>query len=132
MAGLPWVRLDSSIPSHDKILALLDDPSSLRYRAAWSYICSIAWCGAQGTDGFVPRNALNYVHGNEKTARLLEKYRLWEEAAAGYRVHNYASRQQLSAVRDGLMEARASAGRKANCVRWHGDSCWKDGRCSRG
>lgn len=129
--GLPWVRMDSTIASHDKILHLASDPSAQRWQAAFSYVCAIGWSGAQGTDGFIPNSALPFVHGTPKTARLLVKYRLWEEATAGFHIRNFESRQQLAAVRDGVMQQKAAAGRKANCVRWHGDSCWTGKECSR-
>ncbi len=46
--GLPWVRLDSNIASHDKILHLLSDPSPKRWQAAASYMFAMAWSGGQG------------------------------------------------------------------------------------
>ena len=48
--GLPWVRFDTNMPTHDKILALLSDPSTKRWQAAWSYASSIMWSGGHGTD----------------------------------------------------------------------------------
>ena len=130
--ALPWVRLDSHIGSHDKILALLSDPSPKRWQAAFSYVCAIGWSGDQGTDGFVPKVALNFVHGTDTTARLLVKYRLWEEALTGWQIHNYANRQELSIVRESKEEAKRTSAAKANCTRWHGPECWKKGRgCSR-
>jgi hypothetical protein len=77
--SLPWVRIDSNIASHDKILQLLADPSAKRWQAAFSYVCAIGWSGDHGTDGRVPAMALPFVHGTTATARLLVTYRLWEE-----------------------------------------------------
>lgn len=129
--ALPWVRLDSNIASHDKILYLLADPSTARWQAATSYMFSLAWSGGHGTDGFVPKTALPFVHGTQKTARLLEKYGLWDESRAGWQIRNYSSRQQLSVVSDAKSASARAASAKANCVRWHGDSCWTRGACSR-
>jgi hypothetical protein len=126
--ALPWVRLDSNISTHDKILALLADPSAARWQAAASFMFSIAWSGGQGTDGFVPKTALSVVHGTTKTARLLEKYGLWVEAPGGYRMGNFPLRQELSAITESKKKAQRQAAAKTNCVRWHGDSCgcWKE------
>lgn len=121
--SLPWVRLDSNIATHDKILALAADPSTAKWQAAFSYTCSLGWSGGHGTDGFIPKTALPMVHGNPKTARLLEKYRLWTEAPGGFRIVNFELRQELSAVAEGKKTALRVASAKANCVRWHGDSC---------
>lgn len=129
--SLPWVRLDSNIASHDKILSLLSDPSTLRWQAAASYMFALGWSGAHGTDGFIPNTALVFVHGSAKTARLLVKYRLWEEATAGHSIVNYATRQQTKAITDATKAAQSAGARKANCKRHHGDTCWRDGRCSR-
>ena len=129
--GLPWVRLDSHIATHDKILALLSDPSTAKWQAFASYVCSFAWSGGQGTDGFVPKLALSMVHGTQKTARLLEKYGLWDEAVAGWTIRNYAERQLLSDTADEKSRLQRLASAKANCARWHGDSCWKGGKCNK-
>jgi hypothetical protein len=129
--ALPWVRLDSHIGSHDKILDLLNDPSPKRWQAAFSYCCALGWSGDQGTDGRIPRTALPFVHGTTVTARLLVKYRLWEEGTNGWLIHNFGSRQELSAITAGKQEARRVAAEKANCKRWHGETCWRGERCSR-
>lgn len=126
--ALPWVRLDSSIASHDKILALLNDPSSVRWQAAASYMFALGWSGAHETDGFVPRTALPFVHGSAKTARLLEKYRLWEEKNGGWDIKNYETRQVTSAIAEGKRAAQKAGGAKGNCIRHHGPDCgcWRN------
>ncbi len=120
---LPWVRLDSNIASHDKILNLLADPSPRRWQAAASYMFALGWCGAAGTDGVVTRAALRAVHGTSATARLLEKHGLWEETAAGWRVRNYAERQQVSNVTSSKKHAQRLAAMRTNCRRYHGEDC---------
>lgn len=129
--ALPWVRLDSNIGSHDKILDLLADPSPKRYQAAASYMFSIAWSGGQGTDGRIPRNALMFVHGNATTASLLCKYRLWEARTADWLIVNYADRQLSNEVAEELAEKRALGANKGGCRKNHGAECWRNGRCSR-
>ncbi len=129
--SLPWIRLDSNIASHDKILALLSDPSALRWQAVASYMFALGWSGTHGTDGKVPSHALVFVHGNAKTSRLLVKYRLWEEASAGYAIKNWDERQPSSAATEATRAAQSAGARRANCKRHHGDLCWKSTRCSR-
>lgn len=126
---LPWVRLDSHIGSHDKILNLLSDPSPKRWQAAFSYVCALGWSGDQGTDGAVPTVALGFVHGTSTTARLLVKYRLWEEALTGWTIVNYAERQELTVITAAKREGRRIAAEKANCARWHGPKCWNAKGC---
>ena len=131
MAGLQWFRVDSNIAVHDKVLGLLSDPSAQRWQAFSSYICALGWSAGTGNDGRIPRNALGFVHGTTKTARLLEKYRLWTEAPGGWQIVNYAERQQLSLIAESKANARHQSAVKANCVRHHGDSCWGSAGCSR-
>lgn len=122
--ALPWVRLDANIGTHDKILALEADPSPLRWKALWSYTVALAWAGGQGTDGHIPSYALGAVKGTPVTARLLVKWRLWIEATDGWRIVNYAERQELEVVTAGKREMKRMAAEKGNCVRWHGPDCW--------
>ena len=90
--GLPWVRLDANISTHDKILYLASDPSAARWQAAFSYVCAIGWSGDQGTDGRISQVALPFVHGTATTARLLVKYQLWDEGT----VCDYLSEEPLT------------------------------------
>ena len=129
--GLPWVRLDANIATHDKILHLASDPSTLRWQAAFSYVCALGWSGGQGTDGKIPSAALGIVHGNAKTARLLVKYRLWTEATSGFQIVNFDRRQQTNDITDAVKAAQSSGGKRGNCKRYHGDTCWRNGGCSR-
>lgn len=129
--ALPWVRLDSNIGSHDKILALLDDPSAKKWQAFASYMVSVAWSGGHGTDGRIPKAALPFIHGTEMTARLLCKYRLWEAQTSAWSIVNYAERQELDVVTASKIEGRRIASEKANCARWHGKTCWTNKGCGR-
>ena len=118
---IDWIRLDGQIASHDKILGLLADPSPRRWQAAFSYCCALGWAAIQGTDGFIPRSALAFIHGTRATATLLVRYGLWDPVDDGWRIHNYLLRQMPAS-------ARSIAARKANCTRWHGPDChcWKE------
>ena|SRR5690348_4024007 len=128
---LPWVRVDSNVAHHDKMLALISDPSPKRWQAVASYFFALGWSGGQGTDGVIPNFALASVHGTTATARLLVKYRLWEEATAGFRIRNFEQRQELEAISAAKREAQRVGAQKGNCRRFHGPDCWQNGRCSR-
>jgi hypothetical protein len=128
--ALPWVRLDSNIAGHDKILALLGDRSPKRWQAAASYVFALGWSGGQGTDGYIPAAALAHVHGTPSTARLLTAYGLWDNAINGYQIHNWDRRQQLSATNELVRQAQRLGALKGNCIRRHGPDCgcWREGR----
>jgi hypothetical protein len=131
-AGLPWVRLDANVGTHDKVLALVHDPSPKRWQALTSYFIALGWSGGQGTDGRVPAYALPAIQGTPATARLLVKHGLWIEKTGAWEIKNWAERQELSAITAGKNEARRVAAEKANCKRWHGPLCWSDKKgCTR-
>lgn len=128
--ALPWVRLDSNIAGHDKILALVSSKSSHRWQAAASYMFSLGYAGAHETDGHVAFAALGFVHGTRKTAELLVDVGLWEMTPTGWKIHNYEDRQQTAFVAETKRQAASEGARKAACTRWHnpGCMCWKNGQ----
>lgn len=121
---LPWVRWDSNIGTHDKVLSLLGEKDGAK--AFVLYGCALGWAGGHATDGRVPKWALSINHGNERLARLLVEHRLWEydpEGGGNYVIHNFAIRQELAAITEGKRAAAQLGARKANCRRWHGPDC---------
>ncbi|MGH1563064.1 hypothetical protein [Mumia sp. DW29H23] len=131
--ALPWVRLDSHIASHDKVLALLADPSSKRWQAAFSYVSALGWSGSQGTEGQIPATALPFVHGTTVTARLLVKHQLWDEVGPGqgWVIRNYLERQMSNEAFEALQSRRQMGAEKGGCRKNHGPDCWQNGRCTR-
>lgn len=115
-AGLPWVRLDTNIPHHDKTLRLIDHKGGKPALAA--YLLSIAWAGGTGTDGHIPRYALRAIHATPADATLLEQVGMWEPDpdGDGWWIHNYAQRQETSDATD----ERRERARAAALKRWHG------------
>lgn len=128
MSGLPWFRVDTGIASHDKTLALINDPSPKRWQAMSSYVFALGWSAEHATDGRVPATALPFVHGSKATAALLVKHHFWEPVEDGWRIRNFAVRQELAVVTAAKKEAQRVGALKANCNRWHGGSCncWQD------
>lgn len=123
--SLPWVRLDSSIASHDKTLALLSDPSPKRWQAMASYVFGLGWCGEHGTDGRIPTAALPFIHGTPATAALLVAHALWEPLpdGTGWQVHNFVERQEMATVTELKRAAQKRAAKRTNCIRYHGPHC---------
>lgn len=113
---LPWVRLETGFPSNVKVLRLVD---AGRHRAALVYVCSLAWCGAQETDGYVPRSALPYLHGTRKDAGHLLEVGLWQECGDGYLIPDWSQYQVTKEVSN----ARRAEARAMACRRWHPQPC---------
>lgn len=126
---LPWVRLDSNIGTHDKVLALLAQRDGAK--AFVLFICALGYAGAHETDGRIPPWALTVNHGTAKLARLLIDHEFWDYhpdgPSAGYLIRNWSTRQQTADVTEAIRSAQSEGGRKANCIRWHGPDCgcWK-------
>lgn len=126
--GLPWVRLDTNIGTHDKILDLLAKPNGCK--AFVLYVCALGYAGGHATDGKVPRSALPICHGTPKLAESLIEVRLWEYDKTGggtYRIRNWDQRQELGFVTEAKRTAQKIGGKKGACIRYHGADChcWK-------
>ena len=123
--ALPWVRLDTNIASHDKILTLLAHRNGRGI--AFSYICALAYSGGHGTDGHVPFAALPFLHATKRDMEVLVEVGLLDPNPRGWSIRNYENRQQLSAATDAVRAGQRAGALKANCVRWHGEDChcWK-------
>ena len=68
--GLPWGRVDTNLPTHDKILELLDSAGGAKGKAAaFVYVCSMLYCVGHGTEGLIKRSALPFVHGTPADAK---------------------------------------------------------------
>lgn len=124
--SLPWVRLDSNIYAHDKVLWLLGQRDGFRAYAVYTF--SMAYAGGHATDGHLPRHVFPVIHATEKIAQMLVEARLWEYTEGGYQIKNWDQRQELSVITEAKRRASQLGARKTNCRRWHGPecTCWKD------
>jgi hypothetical protein len=116
--GLPWFRADTNLPTHDKILELLGKGPKGK-GAAFVYVCSIAHSVGHGTDGFIARAALPFIHASTLEARLLAEVRLWEVVEGGWQIKNFGTRQLIGAMQQAAQEERSESARKSANARWH-------------
>ncbi len=86
---LPWVRLDTAMPDHPKILELIESHGDAGMAAAFVWVCSMAYAGKHNTSGFISRGALARCNGKPKHAALLVQARLWDEAERGWQIHDF-------------------------------------------
>ncbi len=110
--ALPWVRLDTAFPRNPKLLALLAEKDG--HRAGLVYVCSLAYAGEQGTDGFVPREALTHLHGRAVDAGRLTAHRLWITQPGGWVINGWADFQESSTE----TQARRKRAQAAAQARW--------------
>jgi hypothetical protein len=109
---LPWVRLDTSFPSNPKLLTMLAEKEG--HRAGFVLICSWAWSGEHGTDGYIPKAAMPFIHARAADAARLVKHGFWHEDVDGWLIHEWDERQ-VSSVEN---QKRRQKARDAAAVRW--------------
>lgn len=107
-----WVRLDTALPRNHKILTLLE--SAKGRESGFVYCCSLAYCGEQGLDGFIPRNALPFIHAKPIDAKRLVEVGLWIEQPGGWIINGWLDHQPT----DEKDQIRSERARKAAAARW--------------
>ena len=116
--GLPWVRLDTQMPTNPKVLELV---VAKRKDTAFVYVCSLGYAGQHGTDGFIPQAALPFIHATRKDAVLLVRVGLWIPAPGGWLVNGWdefqvsdeAARKRRERAQKGGIAKAAKAAEKA-------------------
>lgn len=110
--GLPWVRLDTSMPDNPKILDLCLEKDG--HRAAFVWICCLAYAGKHGTAGFIPRSALARVNARSADMGRLVKCSLLTERAGGWLINGWSEFQ----MEDEAAKKRREKAMNAAAVRW--------------
>lgn len=109
--GLPWIRLDTSMPTNPKVLELID---AKRHKAAFGYVCGLTYAGLHGTDGFIPAGVLVFIHMTKTEAAHLVDVGLWVPVAGGWLINGWDEFQ----VSDEAAKARRERAQKAAAKRW--------------
>ena len=89
---LPWVRLDTAFPYNPKLLAMVAEKDG--HRAGLVYLCSLAYSGAHGTDGFIPHEALRFIHGRAADAARLIENGFWRVQPGGWLINGWTDFQE--------------------------------------
>ena len=113
--GLPWVRLDTSFANNPKIVRLVAEK---RQSAAFAYVCSLAYAGAHGTDGYIPEHCLYLVHATKRDADALVEAGLWLLSPGGWDINGWdefqvsdeaARKRRERAQKGGIAKAQKAA-----------------------
>jgi len=118
--AMPWVRLDTGLPDHPKILALIE---AKKHRAALVYVFGLAYSGRHESDGYVPRAALPFLHATTQDAQALVELRLWHHTEGGYQINDWDEYQPTSEASRMRQESLKRASRKGGCIKNHGPNC---------
>ena len=118
--AMSWVRLDTGLPDHPKILALIE---AKKHRAALVYVFGLAYSGRHESDGYVPRAALPFLHATAQDAQALVELRLWHHTEGGYQINDWDEYQPTSEASRMRQESLKRASRKGGCIKNHGPNC---------
>ena len=111
---LPWVRLDTAFPYNPKLLAMVAEKDG--HRAGLVYVCSLGYSGAHGTDGFIPKEALPFIHGRPVDADRLVRHSFWHEQSGGWLINGWTEFQESNAE----TQERRKRAQDAAHKRWDG------------
>jgi hypothetical protein len=109
--GLPWVRLDSTFHHNPKVLDLA---ARGKYRAAFAYVCSLAYAGQHATDGYLPEACLPFIHATKNEANQLVAAGLWKATTGGWDINGWDEFQ----ISDEDAKRRRERAQKAAAKRW--------------
>lgn len=111
MAGLKWIRLDTTMFDNPKLLYLQEDK---QHRAIVAYLQGMCYSGRHGLAGFVPSAALRIIGATTNDAKHLVNAGLWQPAPGGWEINGWAE-YQLS---DEEANRRSDKAKKAAAARW--------------
>lgn len=111
MAGLKWIRLETSMFENPKLLYLQEDK---QYRCIVSYLQGMCYSGRHGLAGFIPKAALRVLGATASDAKRLVEEGLWNPAPGGWSINGW-DEYQLS--NDEAL-ARSEKAKKAAAARW--------------
>lgn len=110
--ALPWIRLDTSMPDNPKLLGLLTEKDG--HRAAFVWLCAMAYAGKHGTNGFIPREAVSRINGRNVDMARLVAAGFIETLAGGWQIKSWDEYQ----ISDEESQKRRSKAQHAAAVRW--------------
>lgn len=120
--GLPWVRVDSNLASHDKIADLVDQYMVKGKAAGFVYVCALGYAGQHETNGLIKKSNLKFIHGTPGDAQILVLAGLWLEVDGGWQIKNYGNRNVVGGEHQAAAEATRAAqiegGKKGADKRW--------------
>lgn len=108
---LQWVRLETSLPDHPKVLELI---GAKKHKAVMAYCLGLAYCGRHELDGYIPKSALPFIHATKNEADALCMVGLWQPNPTGWDINGWAEYQPSSEERQ-KAKTRAKAAAEA---RW--------------
>jgi hypothetical protein len=111
MAGLKWIRLETTMFENPKLLYLQEDKL---YKIIVVHLQGMCYSGRHGLAGYIPKAALRIIGGLAADANKLVTAGLWSPAPGGWQVNDWDDYQ----LADDESAKRSEKAQKAAAVRW--------------
>lgn len=111
MAGLKWIRLDTTMFENPKLLYLQEDK---RFRTIVAHLQGMCYSGRHGLAGFVPKASLRIIGATVADANRLVSVALWKPAPGGWEINGWDEYQLASEE----AQRRSDKAKKAAAARW--------------
>lgn len=111
MAGLKWIRLDTTMFENPKLLYLKEDK---QHRAIIVHLEAMCYSGRHNLAGYLPKAALRIISGTTQDANKLSDAGLWTPAPGGWQINDWSEYQ----LADDDAQKRSEKAQKAAAARW--------------
>jgi len=111
VANLPWIRLQTTMFEHPKILNLKEDK---QWRAIVAHLEAMSYTGRNALAGYVPKTAVRLLHIQPGDVNRLVSEGLWAPAPGGWQINGWNEYQ----LADEEALARSDKAKKAAAARW--------------
>lgn len=113
MAGLQWIRLDTTFPDNPKIMDLVD---ANQHRVVVAHVSMMCHLGKTMTDGYFTEGALRRYAITKKDAGIAVESGLWvPKPDGGFEINGWMEHNPV----DAAAQARSDRARKAAEKRWN-------------
>lgn len=118
MAGVQWIRLDTTLFENPKFLYLQEDRN---HKQIVVHLQAMCYSGRHGLAGYIPKAALRIIGAVPADAAKLVTAGLWSPAPGGWNVNDWDEYQLV----DEGAQARKEKAAKAAAKRWENERARK-------
>ncbi|WP_104182740.1 hypothetical protein [Mycobacterium avium] len=111
MAGLKWIRLETTMFENPKLLYLKEDK---QYKTIVVHLEAMTYSGRHSLAGFVPKAALRVIGATMADANRLVAAALWTPAPGGWDINGW---EEFQLANDEALR-RSEKAKKAAAARW--------------
>lgn len=111
MAGLKWIRLETTMFENPKLLYLKEDK---QYKTIVVHLEAMTYSGRHSLAGFVPKAALRVIGATMADANRLVAAALWTPAPGGWDINGW---EEFQLANDEALR-RSEKAKKAAGARW--------------